>query len=122
MGRESHDRAQKVLTSAARRFPGSEPVQWALGEFSMNRKDYVTAHDHFRRAVRADAKAVRSWIGLGSAAFRLQKNQESLDAFVKACKLNNRDLKSFRTALGELRGRKDTQWQGKFENGINECL
>lgn len=121
MDRELIERAQNVLSSAGQRFPGSEPVQWALGELAMNKKDIVKAYGYYRRAAAANTKSVRAWVGLGSTAFKLQKTEEALAAFVKACKLDRQANKDFRLAIGELRVRKDRAMQAKFEIGINEC-
>lgn len=122
MNMEKTKEAQRVLTSAARRFPSSEPVQWALGELALSKKDTVSAYNYFKRAVAADPKSTRAWIGYGKTAFELQKNEEALKAFVSACKLNRHEVKEFRSAIGQLRVRRDTAWQAKFEMGINQCM
>ena len=121
MNREQIDRATSVLKSASRRFPRSEPVQWALGELAMTKKDTVSAFNHFKRAATANGKSSRAWVGYGTAAFKLQKNDEALKAFIKACKIERQQTREFRSAIGELRFRKDIHWQTKFEIGINEC-
>ncbi len=122
MNLEKTKEAQRVLSSASKRFPASEPVQWALGELAISKNDMVTAYNYFKRAAAADPKSVRAWIGYGKAAFELQKNEEALQAFIKACKLNRHEVREFRSAIGQLRVRRDTAWQAKFEMGINSCM
>lgn len=122
MNLEETKEAQKVLSSAARRFPSSEPVNWALGELATSKKDMITAYNYFKRAAEANSKSVRAWIGYGKSAFELQKLEESLTAFVNACKIDRHQIKEFRAAIGQLRVRKDMNWQTKFELGINRCM
>ena len=121
MNLEKPDEAQSVLSSASKKFPRSEPVHWALGELAFTKKDMILAFNHFKRAASADANSVRAWIGYGKSAFELQKHDEALKAFVAACKLDRHQLREFRSAIGQLRVRKDTSWQIKYEFGINQC-
>lgn len=119
--RDQADRAKSVLTHAASRFPASQPVQTALGDMYLNNKDYARAYEYYKKASAADGQAPRAWVGYANAAFQLQKNQEAITAYVKACKLDRQETKDFRLAIGALRSRKDVLWQSRFENGINEC-
>jgi tetratricopeptide (TPR) repeat protein len=113
--REQTDRALKVLTKAT-------PIQYAMGELNLSKKDYVSAYNYYKSAANADPKSARAWIGYGVAAFKLQKNEEALKAFVNSCKIDRHNTRDFRSALGELRVRKDITWQSRFESGINECM
>lgn len=119
--REETERANQVLTHAAKRFPASESVQAAMGELYISKKDFVSAYNYYKRATTANPKSARAWVGYGNAAFELQKNQEALDAFVKGCKADRLQTKDFRLAIGKLRVRKDISWQVRYESGINEC-
>jgi tetratricopeptide (TPR) repeat protein len=119
--RDQGEKAHKVLTGAAKRFPASEPVQWAMGELSASNKDFVGAYNYYKKACAADPRSARAWVGYGSSAFELQKYNEALVAFVKGCKADRTQTKEFRSAIGRLRVRKDATWQAKFEMAINEC-
>jgi tetratricopeptide (TPR) repeat protein len=115
------ERANQVLVHASKRFPASESVQSAIGDLYFTKKDFVNSYSYFKKATAADPKSARAWVGYGNAAFKLQKNQEALDAFMKGCKLDRTQIKEFRFAIGELRVRKDVTWQSKYETSINDC-
>lgn len=121
MDREELDRATKVLTHAATRFPRSEPVQSAMGSLYFTKKDIVRSFKYYKAATSADPKSARAWVGYATAALNLQKNEEALDGYVKACKLDRMTTKEFRLALIELRKRHDNIWRSKFENAIGNC-
>lgn len=119
--RDEIDRAKSVLSRASLRFPASEPVQTAMGDLYMSKKDYARAYDFYKKSSAANPNAGRAWVGYANASFQLQKNQESLNAYVKACKVDRQETRDFRSAIGVLRVRRDLIWQSRFESGINEC-
>lgn len=119
--REEVGRATSVLKRAVIRFPSSEAVQSAMGELYLVKKDQVRAYKHFKAATVADPGSTRAWIGYANTAFELKKNEEALNAFVKACKLDRQQTKDFRIALGRLRVNRENMWRSRFENGINQC-
>jgi tetratricopeptide (TPR) repeat protein len=119
--REDLEGANQILSRAIRRFPKSEPVQFAMGELHMAKKDFARAYKFFKSAAQGDAKSVRAWIGYANASIEIQKNEEALNAFLAACKIDRQQTKDFRLALGKIRVRKDADWQSRFESGINQC-
>jgi len=119
--REEPDKSHQVLTDAAQRFPASESVQSALGELSYSQNDYVNSYQYYKKASTADPNSVRAWLGYANSAFKLQKNEEAVKAYVKACKVDRTQTKDFRLAIGELRVRRDVNWQSMYENAINGC-
>ncbi len=119
--REDLEGANRVLSLAIKRFPKSEPVQFAMGDLHMAKKDFVRAYKFFKSAAQGDQKSVRAWLGYGNAAIEIQKNDEALKAYLAACKLDRQQTKDFRLALGKIRVRKDGDWQSRFESGINQC-
>ena len=120
-GEEKMDRYFKVLGDASSRFPASEMVQVANASAYLQKKDYSEAYKYFRRATQATPKTSRAYLGLANASFELQKYQEALDAYFQTCKLDKRETKDFRIAIGKLRERRESQWQSKFETGLINC-
>ncbi len=119
--REENDKSRRVLADAAQRFPASEPVQSALGDLYFSQNDFINAYQFYKKACTADGSSSRAWLGYANSSFKLQKNEEALLAFVRVCKIDHTQIKDFRLAIGELRVRKDQNWQSKFENAINDC-
>ncbi|MES2962630.1 MAG: tetratricopeptide repeat protein [Bdellovibrionota bacterium] len=113
--------AQKVLARAAKRFPASESVQTTTGSIYLDKKDYAVAYRYYKQATKADPKSTRAWQGLANTAFELQKNDEALEAFGKACAIDRKMTKDLRIAISKLRSRKDTQWESQYEARLLKC-
>lgn len=118
---EDLEGAKAVLNKASSRFPASETVHTAMGDLYLSKKDYVHAYEYYKKAIGSDPKSSRAWVGHANSSFQLQKTQEALSSFIKACKNDKLETKDFRSAIGLLRVRKDFVWQHRFEAGINEC-
>ena len=119
---EDGNKASTILKAAADRFPASEHVQSAAGSLASEKKDYISAYQFYKKASADDPQSVRALLGLANSSFKLQKNEESLAAFSKACTLNRHDAtREFSGAISELRSRKDINWQAKFQNVMSTC-
>jgi tetratricopeptide (TPR) repeat protein len=119
---EDGNKATEILKKAAGRFPASEHIQSAAGSLATEKKDYISAYQYYKKASADDPKSVRALLGLANSSFKLQKNEESLGAFVKACELDRHNAaRDFSGAIGELRTRKDLNWQSRFQNAMSIC-
>jgi tetratricopeptide (TPR) repeat protein len=122
LDKEEPEKAGQVLRQASSRFPASEPVQSMAGQASFGKGDHVSAHRHYTLAAVADPKSIAAQIGLAQSAFELQKYQEALTAYERACKLDRgRASIEFRKSMFKLKDRQDYKWQGRFENSIDDC-
>lgn len=113
--------AQKLLASAAKRFPASESVQTTTGSLYLDKKDYAIAYRYFKQATKADPNSTRAWQGLANTAFELQKNDEALEAYGRACAIDRKMTKDLRAAISKLRARKDTHWEMRYESRLLKC-
>jgi tetratricopeptide (TPR) repeat protein len=118
---EKLDEAEKIYKSGVKKFPASESMQSAAGDFYLRKKDFVTSYGFYQAAVMNDANKVRAQVGLANSAFELQKNQEALDWYSKACKKERDASKDFRTAIKKLRDRKEPAWQARYETAVLSC-
>ena len=118
---ESAPEAEKIVEDAAKRFTNSEAIQSMAGTLRLEKKDYATAYDFFRRAVQADKTSARAWQGLANTAFELQKNEEALDAFAHECSIDRHLSKDLRVAISKLHARKDSAWIMRFEDRLAKC-
>lgn len=119
--KEEEEKAFAILSEAAAKFPKSEMVQSAAGEIEASRKNHMAAFKLFHRALESDPKSTRALIGYANSAFELQKNEEALGAFVRACAIDRKLGKEMRIALGKLKARKDSSWERRFEDGLAHC-
>lgn len=114
------DKAKKVLISAAMKIKRSEPIQTALGDYFVEKKNFVDAFRWYSAAIKADPKSYRAQLGFAQSAFELQKMEESIRGFTAICKMDRaKAVREFQTALGKLRQRSDFRWQGRFEDAIS---
>lgn len=114
------DRAKKVLIAAVIKNRRSEPIQTALGDYFVEKKNFVDAFRWYNAAIKSNAKSYRAQLGFAQSAFELQKMEESISGFVATCKIDRaKAIREFQTALGKLRQRSDFRWQGRFEDAIS---
>jgi tetratricopeptide (TPR) repeat protein len=119
---EKPEEAKKVLVTAATKIRRSEPVQTALGEYFLEKKNFVDAYRWFKAGAKSDPKSYSAQIGLAQAALELQKMEDSVKAFTAACNVDRKAIREFQSALGKIRQRGDFKWQGRFEDAIaNSC-
>lgn len=116
------DKAKSVLIKTAMKIRKSEPVQSALGAYFMEKKNYIDAFRWYKAGVKNDPKSYNAQLGLAQAALELQKMEESLAAFISACKINRTASREFQSGLIRIRNRNDSKWKIRFEEAIsNHC-
>lgn len=115
----SPEKAKKVLVDAAMKIRRSEPIQTALGDYFIEKKNYIDALRWYLAAVKTDPKSFNAQMGAAMSAFELQRMEVSLKAYTAACKLDrSKTIRELQTALGKIRQRGDTKWQTQFEDAI----
>lgn len=114
-------KAENYLKKAADEFQGSELAQMTYAQFLDEKKNYIASYGFYKRAVDANKKSVPALQGLGHAALEIQKYQESLDAYAKACQMDKKTLPQFRRAANTLRTMRNADWLKKFEVAIDKC-
>lgn len=119
---ENKQSAEKIFMTAARQFQKSEYVQWAVGEFYFQEKNYPTAVRYLKQAVKADAKSARSQLGLALSTFETKDYEAALPHYLTACKLDDSRvaLEAFRVAASKLRQIQESE-SGKYELGLAKC-
>ena len=113
------DKAKNILIKTATRIKRSEPVQTALGDYFTEKKNFVDAYRWYKAAVKNDSKSFAAQIGLAQSSLELQKMEDSLNAFVAACKLNRTAIREFQSGLIRIRNRGDAKWKSQFEEAIS---
>lgn len=113
--------AEKILYKAASQFSNSEFAHWAAGQFAVDVQNFAAAFKYFTQATKIDPKSVRSQLGLGKSALEFQKLNESLNAYIAACKLHPGSIREFRVAAGTIRKNRDLVWAQKFDAGMGRC-
>lgn len=121
---KEEQRAEAQIVSAARRFPGSEFVQWAAGKLFMEKKNYPVAARYYEAATKADPNSSRATFGLAKALFESGREDEALASFVKACKADASTMEAFWAATGRIKqksGDKNVALGKKYQAAANTC-
>lgn len=120
---DKKDAALKILKKAADNFKNSELAQFHYAAHLQEDKNHIDAVKYFRSAVAADPASARSWLGLGTEAFELQRFDESLIALTKACRLKRFEAATqMRKNIIALRSQKNSAAiQRKFEQAAENC-
>lgn len=113
--------AEEILKNAADKFPQSVKAQNTYASHQVENKNFISAYTYFKKATEAGPKDISSLIGLAQSALEIQKYQESLDAFKRACVLDKTTIPTFRRATNTLRNMKIEDWLKKFESQVEQC-
>lgn len=113
--------ADMILKKAADDFPKSPLAQMTFAEHQVEKKNFISAYAYYKKAVEADSKNKNAYLGLAQSALEIQKYQESLDAFTKACQLDKNMITPFRKATNTLRTMRIEEWLKKFEAQSDKC-
>ncbi len=114
-------KAESFLKKAADDFPESELAQMTYAQFLDEMKNFIASYSYYKKAVAANKSSTSALLGWGNACLEIQKYQESLGAFEKACALDKLVLPSLRKATNVLRTMKNAEWLKKFETAIEKC-
>lgn len=115
------DEAKKTLKAAAESHTKSELAQYTYGDLLETQKNYLEASKYYQAGTVADPKSSRCWLGYAKSAFEIHKYDAALEAFKKACKLDNKTAVHFRKATTALRNTKEASWTKQFESASEAC-
>lgn len=115
-------RAERQIVSAAKRFPNSEFVQWAAGEFFRRKKNYPVSSRYFQAAVKADGKSARAHYGLAQTLMEQPKMEaQAFEHFVFACKNDHTTIETFLSAGSRLKHAGNMELGNKFTRAASTC-
>ncbi len=112
------EKARRILELAASRMPNGSIVRTRLADYHYEKRSFVDARKWYLEATKVDPKNVEALLGLGNSATELQKFEEALQAFTRACELDRYTRRHFQAALGKVKVRRDALMQTKFEDAI----
>lgn len=115
------EQANKILKNAAEAFPKSDVAQVAYAQFLAEYKNYIGAYAYYKKGLAANKDSIPALLGLGSSALEIQKYQESIDALLKACLKDKKNLPKLRAATNIVRTSKNKEWVKKFEAAEDKC-
>ena len=113
--------AGKVISTAAKKFPKSELVNWFSGTFYLEEKNNVLAEFYFRNAIKTDPNSGRSYSGLAQALYNQKKYDESQKNFLKSCQIDKTFTEAYRVAAAELAQTNQFLLSRKFKSEIYKC-
>lgn len=115
------EEAKKSLKTAADSHSKSELAQFTYADLLEGQKNYLEASKYYQAGTVADPKSSRSWLGYAKSTFEIHKYEAALDAFKKACKLDQKTAVHFRKAATALRNTKEATWTKQFETASEAC-
>ena len=112
------EKARRILELAASRMPKGSIIRTRIADYYYEKRSFVDARKWYLEATQIDPKNVEALLGLGNSSTELQKFEESLQAFTRACELDRYTRRHFQAALGKVKVRRDAVMQTKFEDAI----
>lgn len=113
--------AENRLKTAADQFPNSELALITYAQDQDQKKNFVVSYNYYKKTIALNPSSTDALLGLATASFEIQKYQEALDIFTKACSLDIKTLSHFRKATNTLRLMKNADWLSKFEVAQQVC-
>jgi tetratricopeptide (TPR) repeat protein len=116
------EEAKKILKEAADSHSKSEFAQYTYANLLDESKDYLESAKYYKAGVAVDPQSARSWLGYAKATFEIHKFDQSLEAYKKACKLDQKTAVAFRRAANVLRASKEGgTWEKPFATASESC-
>jgi len=115
------EEAKKDLKNAADTHSKSELAQYTYANLLEEQKNYLDSSKYYQTCTVADPKSSRCWSGYAKSAFEIHKYDEALEAYKKACKLDQKTAVAFRRATTVLRNAKDSTWLKPYETASESC-
>ncbi len=119
--RDNTDEAERILRSAADRFPQSELAQWGAGDFFYHQKNYPVAARYFQAAVKSSPDSGRSHHGLAQSLIELAQAEKALEHFERACQLNAAHVSDIQAVSRRLRSQGDISLAQRYSALLSSC-
>tara|TARA_Y100000780_G_scaffold158924_1_gene143858 strand:+ start:5313 stop:6482 length:1170 start_codon:yes stop_codon:yes gene_type:complete len=113
--------AEKILSYAARQFPGSSFAQESAGKVMQEKENYEVAAKFYRQCIRTDKSKVNCWKGYAQTNFQLGKYKESLKAYKIVCEKDRTVLTEFKKQAAILRINGKSDWYDKYTEAVTSC-
>jgi tetratricopeptide (TPR) repeat protein len=115
------EEAKKALKAAADSHTKSEFAQYTYASLLEDHKNYLESSNYYQACTVADPKSSRCWLGYAKSSFEVHKYSQALDAYKKACKLDQKTAVAFRKATTALRNSKDSTFLKQYETASETC-
>jgi anaphase-promoting complex subunit 3 len=96
---QDHDSAITFLLRATQLDPLNSYANCLIGHEYVSKENFEKAREFYQKAIKLDSKNVRALFGLGSLELNAGKQQEAIDNFMNAIKINGQ-CSTFFTQLG----------------------
>ena len=117
----STELSESIIKKTALAFPKSALAQQVYGELLYSKRNLEEAFAVFKKAYSAEPQSSRVMVSVANAAFDLQKYDEALDFYIKACQADRQTGFEFRRATNTFRLQKNLNLQNKYEVGWGKC-
>ncbi|MFN8945351.1 MAG: tetratricopeptide repeat protein, partial [Pseudobdellovibrionaceae bacterium] len=85
---KENDEAKRLLSGAVKRFKRSDLANLSWANFLESQGNVVDAYSYFKTVTEINPETADGWSGLARTGMQLSKEDESMQAFRKACSLN----------------------------------
>jgi tetratricopeptide (TPR) repeat protein len=115
------EQAKKALKIAADSHTKSEFAQYTYATLLEDQKNYLESSKYYQVGTNVDPKSTRCWLGYAKSSFEVHKYDQALDAYKRACKLDQKTAVAFRKATTVLRNSKESMLLKQYETASEAC-
>ena len=99
---KNDDEAKRLFSSAVKRFKNSDLANLSWASFLESKGNFIDAYNFYKTASEINPQSGEGWSGVARTGMQLSKEDESLQAFRKACGLSPQEAGvDLRKALGQ---------------------
>lgn len=110
------------LIQATKKCPNNEFALSTYGQYLEDKKNYIDAIKYYLRCTESNKENGLCWLGLAKTSFELKNNEQSIEAYKKACKLvREKAASSLRKSIQFFRTSKSMKGGEKFEAILEQC-
>lgn len=110
-----------ILTQAVKKFPKSEFVATAAGDFYLTQKNFPVAIRYFKQSTLINPKSSQAHLLLGKSYVSNSQFKEGLPHFIQACEIDVHTKDSFQEVLGKVRQLAPDEIENQYSQAFHSC-
>lgn len=92
---DEHEQALSLIMTLLEQNPNDAIALNFLGVIHLEMRNFELAYQYLRRSLQEQPTRAPTWVNFGLAAHELGRNQEAINAYVRAAKLDNEYIKAY---------------------------
>ena len=115
------EKSIKFLSKASKKFPRAFQIHFSLAQKYVALENHLLASQHFHSAVQLEPKHKEAVIGLAESLFQIEKYNEALPFYARACNLDHTYKLRLRVATNTLKQQGKYKFVANYQDEVTAC-